>query len=331
MQKSKKNSILITGGTGFFGRALLRNWLNRVNDGEEIANICVLSRDPEKFLKNYPEFKNGGWLKFHCGDILNPATLPKNEKFTHLLHAATDSTLGPQLTPIERYTQIVEGTRNMLEYSVKNNISRFLLTSSGGVYGPQPLKLNFIPETFQGMHDPLNPENTYSLGKHCAEHLCALYRNQFEIETVIARCFSFVGRDLPLDVHFAIGNFISKAINNEDIIIKGNGKQIRSYLDQRDLAAWLETLLFYGIDGDAYNVGSDNAISLKDLAELVRKLIEPGIKIIVRNKKNKNNNREKYVPEIEKIKRKHKLKINYTLEQSILEIVKIYKAKIKEI
>ena len=118
-------------------------------------------------------------------------------------------------------------------------IRRFLLTSSGGVYGPQPPDMKYMPESHNGMPDPLNPAHAYSVAKRCAEHLCALYRDQHGLEPVIARCFAFVGRDLPLDVHFAIGNFIRDALYSREIVVSGDGSAIRSYMDQRDLAAWL--------------------------------------------------------------------------------------------
>ena len=311
--------VLLTGGTGFFGRSLLRNWLSQAKNGEKIARVCVLSRDPKSFIQKYPEFSNKSWLHFHQGDILNPASLPKVEVFSHILHAATDSTLGPQLTPLDRYIQIVDGTRNMLEYAVVNRISRFLLTSSGGVYGPQPNEMMDLPEDYNGMPNPLRPEHAYSVAKRCAEHMCSLYRDNFGLQIVVARCFAFVGKDLPLNAHFAIGNFIQDALNGNEILIKGNGTPIRTYLDQRDLAIWLTTMLYEGVDGEAYNVGSDSEISIQELAKLVRDTLAPHLIVRKSSQINMNHIRNRYIPNISKACQQLKLKVNYSLQQSIID------------
>jgi dTDP-glucose 4,6-dehydratase len=281
--------------------------------------VCVLTRGPDRFLARHPEFREIPWLMLHHGDILHPETLPQNARFTHLLHAATDSTLGPQLGLLERYSQIVDGTRHMLDYAVANGISRFLLTSSGGVYGPQPQDMEQIPESYNGMPDPLDAQHAYSVAKRGAEHLCALYRDRHAIETVIARCFAFVGRDLPLDVHFAIGNFIQDAMSAPEITVGGDGTPVRSYMDQRDLAHWLITMLMQGQAGQAYNVGSDAAITISELAYLVRDLLAPNKAVRVLGQANSQNFRNRYVPSISKTRSELALELSYTLAESILE------------
>jgi dTDP-glucose 4,6-dehydratase len=228
-----------------------------------------------------------------------------------------DSTLGPQLTPLKRFEQIVDGTRHMLDYAVAHGIRRFLLTSSGGVYGPQPQDLEGIPESYNCMPDPLNAQHAYSVAKRCAEHLCALYQDRYGIETVIARCFAFAGRDLPLDVHFAIGNFIRDALYANEIVVKGDGSAVRSYMDQRDLAAWLLTLLLDGRPGQAYNVGSDQSVSIAELARLVRDVISPGKAVLVAGKSDQNNFRNRYVPDINKAQSELGLAIRVGLGDAI--------------
>lgn len=309
--------ILLTGGTGFFGRALLRSWRAAFETGASVPLVTILTRSPTRFISRYPEFSNLPWLKFHVGDIGEPDTLPKNDSFSHILHAAADSTLGPQLSPLQRFTQIVDGTRNMLEYAVACDAERFLLTSSGGVYGPQPPDMERIPEDYYGIPDPLNPANAYSVAKRAAEHLCALYQDAYNLEVVIARCFAFVGQDLPLDVHFAIGNFIRDALHADSIQVSGDGTPLRTYLDQEDLAHWLMTLLARGRPGEAYNVGSDEMVSIAELAHLVRDLLAPGKPVVIRGQPSTQQGRNRYVPDIRKAREKLGLTVRIPLAEAI--------------
>lgn len=313
---NSSSHILLTGGTGFFGRSMLRAWLEQLHSGAPVPKVTVLTRAPEVFLAQYPEFGRQAWLNFYAGDICDPLSLPRHTAFTHVLHAAADSTFGPQLSALQRYDQIVGGTRNLLDLAAACGAERFLFTSSGGVYGRQPVHLERIPEDWHGIPDPLNPANVYGIAKRAAEHLCALYHAN-GLPTVIARCFAFVGHDLPLDVHFAIGNFIHDALWCDEIAVAGDGAPLRSYLDQHDLAAWLLTLLESGRAGEAYNVGSDQAISIADLARLVRDIVAPGKPVRILGQGRDNAERNFYVPSIEKAREEFGLGVIIPLAESI--------------
>ncbi len=310
--------ILLTGGTGSFGRSLLRHWNNLFLTGTDTPHITVLSRSPETFLKSYPEFRNQPWLNFHCGNILEYDSLPQNKTFTHVLHAAADSTLESELSSFQRFDQIVNGTRNLLDFSVSAGISRFLFTSSGSVYGKQPNEMQYINENYNGMPDNMDVDNTYGVAKRTAEHLCAMYNDTYDIETVIARCFTFLGRDFPLDAHFAIGNFIRDALWRDSIVVSGDGSAIRSYLDQSDLAEWLLTLLEKGQACTAYNVGSDQAISIAELAHLVRNLVAPEKPVHILGKAEGKGAGSHYVPDINRAKTQLGLNIKTSLRDAII-------------
>jgi len=313
--------LLITGGTGFFGRSLLRylnlNLTSACN--KNVKSIVVLTRNPDNFLLLYPEFRGIDGLEFFQGDICMPSTLPWKKHFTHVIHAAADSTDTFKLSNIDRYKQIVDGTENILKLAVATGVSRFLLTSSGGVYGRQPLDFEKIPETYCGMPESTVADNVYGIAKRQAELLCALYAEQFKFACLIARCFAFVGPDLPLNKHFAIGNFILDAINKNKIIVSGDGTPLRSYLYQDDLAKWLITILEDGKAGEAYNVGSDQPISIADLARLVRDVLAPNKEVIISGQINGYQERNRYIPNIDKVKNQ----LNLSVERSLVESIKL--------
>lgn len=318
-----QQTVLWTGATGFFGRSLLRHLGALGSAGSEWH---MLSRDPEGFAQRWPDLSGVLNTFWHQGDIMTLST-GSGPLLSHVVHAAADSTTAAHLTAVQRFDQIVEGTKRVLDVAVARGAKRFLLTSSGGVYGRQPAALMALPEDYLGIPDPMNPSNVYSIAKRAAEHLCALYAEEHGIEIVVARCFAFVGQDLPLDVHFAIGNFIRDALWANEIVVNGDGTPIRSYLDQRDLVRWLLALLRDGRPGEAYNVGSDQAISIADLAHVVRDLVSPNKPVRILGEKIDNIERSRYVPDISKIGSDLGLRPRFSLEQSISDMADALRAR----
>jgi len=315
LPQSGKVTLLLTGGTGFFGKSLLRYHLTSGQSDD--VEIAVLSRNPEQFLDLHPELGGHPSITFLTGDIQQRGSLPWNHSFTHVLHAATDSTIDTRVTPLQRYDQIVDGTRNILELAVATGARRFLLTSSGAIYGPQPADLPAIPEDWHGS-PPLAEANTaYGQAKRAAEHLCVLVGKQHGLETVVARCFAFVGPDLPLNVHFAIGNFIRDALRDNAITVSGDGTSLRTYLHQTDLAHWLFTLLEQGRPGEAYNVGSDEVINIADLAHLVRDTLAPEKPVHILGQHDLNAVRNRYIPDICKASQELGLRVTIPLAEAI--------------
>ena len=211
----------------------------------------------------------------------------------------------------------MDGTRNILDLAVASGARRFLLTSSGAIYGPQPPDLAAIPEDWPGSPPLAEPSTAYGQAKRAAEHLCALVGEQHGLETVVARCFAFVGPDLPLNVHFAIGNFIRDALTAEAITVSGDGTPLRTYLDQSDLAHWLFTLLELGRPGQAYNVGSDEVISIADLAHLVRDILAPYKPVHILGQPDPGAARNRYVPDISKARQQLGLSVTVPLAEAI--------------
>ena len=260
--------ILLTGGTGFFGTWIVETFVRANRHYGLGARLHVLSRNPSAFLGKFPHLAAESSLDFVSGDI---RSIPwPSGGCTHVIHAAT-ATSGPVATgdPEETYSVITEGTHHVLRLCREHGVKRCLLVSSGAVYGWQPSEMTHLPETFLGGPDPTAPSSAYGEGKRAAELLASIFSQRYGVETPIARCFAFVGPHLPLDVHFAVGNFIRDVLAGHSVEIKGDGTPRRSYLHPSDLVIWLLAILVRGQGGRAYNVGSDDDRSIRDIAEEV--------------------------------------------------------------
>jgi len=320
--------LLLTGGTGFFGTALLREWVAGNLPALTGARLTLVTRDPARARAVMGRLLEAVGARVVAGDPLRPETLPEGE-YTHILHAATDSTRGPALKPLSRFDQIVHGTRHILDLAVRCGRPRVLLTSSGAVYGPQPQEMPTIPEDYLGMPDPLDPHQAYGVGKRMAEQLAAIYGFEHGLETVIARAFAFVGPDLPGDVHFAIGNFIHDAVASREIVVRGDGTPLRTYLDQRDLAQWMVTLLVAGAPQRAYNVGSDEVISIAEVAGLVAKVEgrRTTVRILGEGVISAKTHRQRYVPDITRAQSEMWLRVRYDLATALAHSIEVLRGK----
>lgn len=305
-------SVFITGGTGFFGRWLLESlaWANaRLRVG---VRATVLSRDPKAFFNRVPHLAANGSIKLLGGDIRD-FDLPTRQ-FTHVVHAAFDSSR-TIVNPLAAFDTLATGARRVLEFAATQSPQRMLFISSGAVYGPQAADMEHIAESHCGGPDPLSPAAAYAEGKRVGEFLCGLAAAR-GLPVSIARCFAFIGPGLPLDGHFAAGNFLRDAHLGQNIVVKGDGTSLRSYLYAADLAIWLWTLLLRGKPGRAYNVGSDRAICIEDLARLIAAQSPRQSTVQVLGKK-AGSRSERYVPDIGRACSELGLKPIISLEQGI--------------
>lgn len=261
-------SIFLTGGTGFFGTWLLESFLfanERLGLG---ARLVVLTRNPEAFIQKMPHLAGQNGLEFVKGDVRS-FEFPAG-KFTCVIHAATEASVKlNEESPGEMLDVILNGTQRVLDFCAQAGVRKLLFVSSGAVYGRQPLELTHVSETYSGAPDPLLRNSAYGEGKRVSEHLCAVDAQRLGYEAKVARGFAFVGPHLPLDGHFAMGNFIRDVLMGQPIKVTGDGRAVRSYLYASDLAVWLWTILFRGEAGRAYNVGSREALTIGQLARLI--------------------------------------------------------------
>jgi nucleoside-diphosphate-sugar epimerase len=264
--------IFITGGTGFVGKWLLATLLDADKALGLDCRVTVLSRNPQAFLNQWP--KLGDRVDWVCGDVRDFSI--GRSRFDVIVHAATD--VIAQTSPQDVFSTCLDGTRRVLALAQACGASRLLVVSSGAIYGPLPEGMKHVPETYLGGPDTLLPASAYGEGKRVSEWLASQAAGR-GLAVGIARVFAIVGPHLPLDKHFAIGNFLGSALAGEEIVVQGDGTPFRSYLYAADMAAWLWAVLLRGQSGRAYNVGSEESESILKLAYRVARLIGNGVPV----------------------------------------------------
>ncbi|MBC7741248.1 MAG: NAD(P)-dependent oxidoreductase, partial [Bdellovibrionaceae bacterium] len=302
--------LFLTGGTGFFGRSFLDLFL--IFAPSYNINLTVLSRNPDTFLRQFPRYLCPQ-ITFIKGDILN-FNYP-SETFDYCLHFATpaDAELNIEQPNVMRAI-IISGMKHMLGFAEKAKIKKFLFTSSGAVYGPQPSNLTHVKETYVGH---FAKPDAYGQTKLLAEEMGCDHAKLHDYEFKIARCFAFTGKHLNPNGTFAIANFIRDASNKKNIEIRGDGTPYRSYLYSDDLIVWLLKILSSGNNGEPYNVGSDDDLNIATLAKTVNGVLNPSGQISILQKLDPLHPVARYVPSIDKARFELGLEVWTSLEEAI--------------
>ena len=315
--------ILQTGGTGFFGCWLVESFCfvnQRLGLG---AKATLLTRNPQAFAQKCPHLASDSAVTLQAGDVRS-FSFPDGE-YGYVVHAATEaSAKQASQVPLEMLSTIIAGTERTLEFAATHGTRKFLLTSSGAVYGKQPADVTRVPESYAGAPDPLDASNVYAEGKRAAELLCALYQKRASLECKIARCWAFCGPHLPLDQHFAIGNFIGDVLVGRPIQIQGDGTPRRSYLYAADLAVWLWTMLFRAPALVPFNVGSGHDVSILELAQTVATTLKPQTEIRVSHQPVSGAVPRRYVPCVDRAREVLGLRQTVGLEECIRRTARWY-------
>lgn len=257
-------SIFISGASGLMGSFLtdmVRFWNEQDNAG---ISLWLLSRDKNRLRSRFGE--ECEWKHYVEGDICSEFAF--GEPIDFWLHAAANSY--PALfcnEPVDTLMKSVCGTKNMLSLALKCGAERFLMVSSGEIYGQYNSSNDVHRERDHGTVDILSVRSCYPLGKQAAENLCVCFQEQYHLPVVIARpCHSF-GPNALLSDNRAHMQFLRNAVNAENIVLKSAGLQRRSYLYIADCASALFAVLLKGEVGNAYNICGDESMSIRQFAE----------------------------------------------------------------
>ena len=218
--------------------------------------------------------------------------------FTHIIHAATQSSVDLNIhNPLVMLDTIVQGTGVRCNLPSSAGPKTFYLPAPGRCMASSRLRSAHLPEDFAGSPDPMSPNSAYGVGGAAAEFICSCHARKYGLESTIARAFAFVGPYLPLDTHFAIGNFIRDRLENRPILVTGDGTPVPLLLICRGYGHLaVDDLLFKGLPCRPYNVGSDRGVSIGEIAKMVGEIADPAIPVQIKQSADLTKPPERYVP-----------------------------------
>ena len=312
------STLLVIGGTGFFGKSILDSFKRGKLEKWGIERIIAMSRNAESLRKEVPQLISSG-VELYSADITKTSKLPIADI---VIHAAASTDASRYIScPLQEQQNIQAGTYNYCKLAQTfHTDSKILYVSSGAVYGKQPEGMTHIPEEYKANDISELPEGKrdYAKAKRDAEK-AIINLGQQGLSVSIARCFAFAGPWLPRNQHFAIGNFIEDGLQGSPIIVKAKKAVYRSYMYADDLVEWMMMIALHAsLECPVYNVGSDQAVLMGDLAMLVAndfgveahvpEITEPDV--------------DRYVPSIEKAKRELGLELRCDLSSAIQQTVR---------
>ena len=311
--------MLITGGAGFIGSNFIHYILSKYND-YQVINLDKLTYAAN--LDNLKDIEDNKNYRFIHGDIADQEFIFKlfeNEKFDIVINFAAEShvdnsILNPQIFTI---TNIL-GTQVLLDACRKYNIKRFHQVSTDEVYGELPLDDNSILFTEK---TPLNPSSPYSASKASADMLVKSYYRTYSLPITISRCSNNYGPYQHLEKLIPL--MISKAINNDNLPVYGNGLNVRDWLHVYDHCTAIDLIIHEGKIGEIYNIGGNNEKSNIDVVKIILKELgksEKLIKYVI----DRPGHDLRYAIDSTKIKTTLNWKPVYSFEKGILDTIKWY-------
>lgn len=262
------SNVMITGATGLIGSFLVDVLMYKNVNHNLNCKVYALGRNREKARERFKDFYNNDTLEFISYDINCPFEDASIKKVDYVLHMASNThPLQYSTDPIGTITTNIIGLQNMLEFSNKHKVKRFIYTSSNEVYGENRGDVELFDESYCGYIDSNTLRAGYPESKRCGEALCQAYILQKQMNIVIPRVTRTYGPTMLMSDTKALSQFIKKSISGEDIVLKSEGKQYYSYAYVSDTVAGILFVMLKGENGGAYNIADEKSdIKLKDLA-----------------------------------------------------------------
>ena len=305
-KKNDNKVFFLTGCTGFFGIWIVSTFNIAIQNLKLNIKVFVLTRDKKIKKKIIYKISKNKNIKFIYGNILNFKVPNSIKKIDYIIHGATTSaleTFNKQNYNLKKKI-IIDGTKKILRLAKKKKCKNFFYMSSGAVYKNlnKNALLNEKSKTYSYFKLNSRDDDKSVLGKskRKAEIEVINFCKKNKISFSIGRFFSFIGPFMPMNIHYAIGNFLIAKLLKKEIKLNSSGKSVRSFMYISDCIIHIFFILFNQKSGAIYNIGSDEKISILELSRLINKILPGKVDI---NINNKDNSKSFYVPSIKKLKK----------------------------
>lgn len=274
LEKLSGANILVTGATGLVGGCLVDVLMSNPHID---YNVYASGRNAERAQARFSAYWSDKQFHFIGYDVSD--RLESNINFQYIIHAASNAS--PNFfvqKPVEVIKSNIYGVVNLMEYGLSHGMKRILYVSTGEVYGEGDGRL--FTEDYSGYVDCTKPRSCYPSSKRAAETLCASYATEYGADVVIARPCHIYGPHFTASDNRVYAQFIRNVLRGEDIVMKSDGSQFRSWCYVVDCVSALLHILLKGESGQAYNIADTNSnISIRELAETIAEI--SGKKVIM--------------------------------------------------
>ncbi len=273
-------TVLITGATGLIGSAVtdLLIRYNETHTGEQTIQIAAAGRSAEKMRKRFAPFCDRAYFRFVPYDALRTDNVLDLHS-DYIIHGAGNAYPAKMTRePVESMLANLTGVNGLLEYAREQQAARLLYISSSEVYGGKDGDSPYREEDY-GYVNLLNPRSSYPVAKRAAETLCVSYAEEYGVDAVIVRPGHVYGPTASSEDNRVSSAWAYVAARGEDLIMKSDGSQLRSYCYCADCASAIVKVLLRGERGSAYNISnSGSVVSIRELAECIAETA--GVKVM---------------------------------------------------
>jgi|Deesub1362A_J573_1020465.scaffolds.fasta_scaffold00005_362 UDP-glucose 4-epimerase len=315
--------ILVTGAAGYIGGHLINSLL----EDECFSDYYI--RGIDNFLvgkrRNYALIRKSPRVKLLKMDFTKAEDVKEMIKDVEIVYhlGAISGVVFCNHNPAKASHINVEGTRKLLEVASNAECERFIFPSSTAVYGNS--NVNPITEEV-----PCLPQNIYGALKISAEAFCDVYYYSYGLGTTILRWTNIYGKGTYMKWRTVIPAFVRRAVSGETLLIHGSGKQKRNFIHIDDVVDLYKAVIDKRAIGEKFNAGGKSDISIRDLAEMVKRIGKErfGIAVKVEYAPARDLTPERqFSTSIEKLEKVLKWKPEISLEEGVM---KVFKSVIEE-